>query len=169
MISGFPSLFRSATEEIKSQGFVTVHHSFEQLCRLNDLEKHIIAKDNDRVVGYILAMTKQSKLELPILVPMFNVFEIILYKHKLIAVYKYLVVGQVCIQKEYRGLGLLEKCYATYKKYYGDKYDFVITEIAATNSRSLNAHKRIGFTEIHAYTAPDKEEWIIVLWDWKII
>lgn len=154
-------------EEIKSQGFVTVHHSYDQLKRLNDHEKHIIAKDNDTVVGYVLAMTHHSKSDLPILIPLFNAFEIILYKNKKIADYNYIVVGQVCIHKEYRGQGIVDNCYATYKKYYGDKYDFVITEIAAANQRSLNAHKRIGFTEIHSYTAPDKEKWIIVLWDWK--
>ena len=154
-------------EEIKTQGFVTVHHSFEQLKRLNDQEKHIIAKDNDRIVGYVLAMTKFSKFDLPILIPMFNEFEIILYKNKIIAEYNYIVVGQVCIQKEFRGQGIVDNCYAAYKKYYADKYDFVITEIATTNQRSLNAHKRIGFTEIHSYTAPDKKDWIIVLWDWK--
>lgn len=154
-------------EEIKTQGFVTVHHSFEQLKRLNDHEKHIVAKDNENVVGYVLAMTQQSKFDLPILLPMFNEFEIILYKNKIIAEYNYIVVGQVCIQKEFRGQGIVDNCYAAYKKYYADKYDFVITEIAAANQRSLNAHKRIGFTEIHSYTAPDKEDWIIVLWDWK--
>ena len=154
-------------EEIKSQGFVTVHHSYEQLKKLNDHEKHIIAKEKDTVVGYVLAMTHHSKYELPILIPMFNEFEIILYGSKKIADYNYIVAGQVCIHKEYRGLGIVDNCYAIYKKFYGDKYDFVITEIAATNLRSLNAHKRIGFTEIHSYTAPDKEDWIIVLWDWK--
>ncbi len=154
-------------EEIKSQGFVTVHHSYEQLKKLNDHEKHIIAKDNDRVVGYVLAMTHHSKFDLPILIPMFNEFEIILYGSKKIADYNYIVAGQVCTNKEYRGQGIVDNCYGTYKNFYSDKYDFVITEIATTNLRSLHAHKRIGFLEIHSYTAPDKENWIIVLWDWK--
>ena len=154
-------------EEIKTQGFVTVHHSFEQLKRLNDHEKHIIAKDNENVVGYVLAMTKKSKFDLPVLIPLFDTFEIILYKNKIMADYNYMVAGQVCIHKEYRGRGIVDNCYTAYKKKYEDKYDFVITEIAATNLRSLHAHKRIGFTEIHTYTAPDNQDWIIVLWDWK--
>lgn len=154
-------------EEIKSQGFVTVHHSYEQLKKLNDHEKHIIAKDNDRVVGYVLAMTHHSKFDLPILIPMFNEFEIILYGSKKIADYNYIVAGQVCTHKEYRGQGIVDNCYGTYKNFYSEKYDFVITEIATTNLRSLHVHKRIGFTEIHSYTAPDKENWIIVLCDWK--
>jgi hypothetical protein len=76
------------------------------------------------------------------------------------------VVGQVCIDKQYRGQGILPNCYAVYKEYYNKKYDFAITEIASTNLRSLNAHRKIGFNEIHSYSGPDKTEWIVVVWDW---
>jgi len=48
-----------------------------------------------------------------------------------------------------------------------DKFDFAITEIDNRNQRSLNAHKRIGFREIHRYNSADKTEWVIVVWDWK--
>ena len=154
-------------EEIQSQGFVTVNHSYDQLKKLNDCEKHIIAKDNDKIIGYLLAMTQQSKFDIPILVPMFDVFESILYEDKKVTNYNYIVVGQVCIDKEYRGQGILDACYYKYKKYYSAKYDFAITEIASTNLRSLNAHKRIGFKEIYSYLATDYTEWIVVLWDWK--
>ncbi len=154
-------------EEVESQGFVTVDHSYEQLKKLNDLEKHVIAKDDYKVIGYLLAMTQESKFDLPVLFPMFNVFDEIVYKNKKVSQYKYLVVGQVCIDKGYRGQGILPNCYAAYKKYYSDKYDFAITEIATTNQRSLNAHKKAGFKEIYSYTGPDKTEWIVVLWDWN--
>lgn len=153
--------------EIQSQGFVTVNHTYEQLSKLNDEEKHIVAKDNDRVIGYLLAMTQQSRSEIPILVPMFNVFNETVFNNKIIADYNYIVVGQVCINKLYRGKGVFDKCYEVYKKHFCDKYDFAITEIATTNTRSLNAHKRIGFKEIKTYTSPDNVEWTIVVWDWQ--
>jgi len=154
-------------EEIQSQGFVTIKHSYDQLKKLNDYEKHIIAKDKEKVIGYVLAMTQQSKFDIPIIIPMFNVFSNIMYADKKITDYNFIVVGQVCIDKNYRGQGIFDKCYNEYKKYYKDTYDFAITEIASTNIRSLNAHKRIGFKEIHHYEGPDKTEWVIVLWDWK--
>ena len=154
-------------EEIQSQGFVTVNHTSDLLKKLNDYEKHVIAKYNEKVIGYLLAMTQKSKLDIPILFPMFSVFETIFFKGKKITDHNYLVVGQVCIDKEYRGQGILDHCYAAYKEYYSNKYDFAITEIANTNLRSLNAHKRIGFKEIHSYIGPDKTEWIVVVWDWK--
>lgn len=156
-----------SAEEMKSQGFVTVSHTYKELAKLNEYEKHIIAKDNEKVIAYLLAMTTHSKADIPILVPMFTVFGKTYYNHKLISRYKYIVVGQVCIGKAYRGQGIFDQCYAAYQEHYANKYDFAITEIAKTNTRSLKAHKRVGFTEIAGYVSPDGTEWVIVLWDWK--
>jgi L-amino acid N-acyltransferase YncA len=155
-------------DEIQSQGFVTVDHSYEQLAGLNDHEKHVIAKDNEKVVGYLLAMTKRSRFDIPVLIPMFELFDNVSYNGKKISGYNYLVVGQVCVDKAWRGKGILDHCYAAYRQHYSSKYDFAITEIAATNLRSRKAHRRIGFKEINTYVSPDKTEWILVLWDWKI-
>jgi len=153
--------------EIKSQGFVTVCHSFEDLKKLNTYEQHLIMKDENKVVGYLLAMTRNSKNDIPGLIPMFEAFDKIHFKKKLIAQYNYIVVGQVCIDKNYRGRGLLNNSYSEYKKIFKEKYDFAITEIAITNTRSINAHKRIGFFEIHRFTDNTNTEWSIVIWDWK--
>lgn len=163
------NLSASLTEEqITTQGFVTVSHSFEDLKKMNGIEAHIIGKDDDRVIAYLLAMTAGSQWDIPILRPMFEVFESIVYHHKFISDYRYIVVGQVCVAEGYRGKGILDECYAAYRKHLAQKYDFAITEISARNRRSLNAHKRIGFETIHEYHAPDGETWHIVLWDWKI-
>lgn len=153
-------------DEIQSQGFVTVDHSYEQLAALNDQEKHVIAKDNEKVIGYLLAMTKKCWAEIPVLVPMFDIFDSVPYNGKKISEYNYLVVGQVCIDKAYRGQGILDHCYAAYKARYSAKYDFAITEIASTNLRSLNAHKRVGFKEVHTFISGETK-WVVVLWDWK--
>jgi len=157
---------RLTVEEITAQGFVTVSHRYEDLYKMNEREAHVIAKDNDRVIAYLLAMTVHARFDIPILRPMFEMFEEVMYQQKKIADYNYMVVGQVCVAAGYRGQGIFDACYAAYKNYYKDKYDFAITEIATRNQRSLNAHKRVGFKTIHTYIAPDGEEWNIVLWEW---
>jgi len=154
-------------DEILSQGFVTVDHSYDQLKRLNDFEKHIIVKDNDRVIGYLLAMTKDCRSDIPVLIPMFTEFDNINHAGKKISEYNYIAVGQVCIDKQYRGIGILDECYKYYKNCYSSKYDFAITEIARNNQRSLKAHSRIGFKEIYTFITPDHTEWVVVLWDWQ--
>lgn len=156
-------------EEIQSQGFVTVVHSLEVLKKMNDIEQSIIAKDNDKVIAYLLAMTEKSKDDIPVLAPMFGLFGSIMAGDKPLAAYRYLVVGQVCVDKDYRGKGILDSCYQAYKEHFKDKYDFAVTEIATRNLRSINAHKRIGFVEMHRYAVPGGEEWSIVAWDWNHI
>jgi hypothetical protein len=162
------NLPQSLTEsEMNSQGFVTVSHSLEDLKKLNEYENHLIIKDGERVIGYLLAMTKRSRNDIPVLIPMFELFDSISYKVKLISTYNYLVVGQVCIDKDYRGLGLLDNAYAAYKAYFKDKYDFALTEISTNNARSINAHKRIGFFELHRFVETKNTEWSVVIWDWR--
>jgi hypothetical protein len=154
-------------EQISSQGFVTVVHSFGALQKMNSIEQSIIAKDEGKVIGYLLAMTRQSKNDIPVLIPMFEAFDSMVYDHKKISEYKYIVVGQVCIADGWRGQGILDECYEEYRERFRDKYDFAITEIDDKNKRSVNAHKRIGFQTIHNYKDPAGVNWVIVLWDWR--
>jgi GNAT superfamily N-acetyltransferase len=141
-------------------------HTLEDLRKMNAIEQHIICKDNEKVIAYLLAMTIHSKNDLPVLFPMFEEFNKVIYKDKPLSSYNYVIVGQVCVDKDYRGQGILDECYEEYKRVFKGKYDFAITEISARNMRSIKAHLRIGFKEIHRYNSPDKEEWSIVIWEW---
>jgi len=154
-------------EEIASQGFVTVSHRLEDLRKMNSIEQSIIAKENDTVIAYLLAMTEKSKFDIPVLIPMFDLFDSIRYNDTVLSKYNYIVVGQVCVDKSYRGQGVLDKCYAHYIESFRKKYDFAVTEIATINQRSMKAHKRIGFETIHEYMAPDNVAWSIVVLDWE--
>lgn len=162
------NLTKSLSEnEISNQGFVTIEHSFDLIKKLNNTERHIVAKVNDNIVGYVLSMTKNARLEIPILYPMFEIFDKTVYNDKSISENNYIIVGQVCVDKDFRGQGIFDNCYKAYKEFHKDKYDFAITEIAQTNIRSLNAHKRIGFSELTFYNDPNNTTWIVVVWDWK--
>ena len=153
-------------EEIEREGFVTVMHSLEDLKKMNAIEQSVIAKNDGEIIAYLIAMTSKSKADIPVLIPMFSNFDNIRLHNKILSAYKYIVVGQVCVAKGFRGQRILDSCYAEYKKQFKGKYDFAITEIATKNLRSINAHKRIGFSEIYRYNAPDNEEWSIVIWEW---
>ena len=155
-------------DEMKEQGFVTVEHSLEDLAKLNRIEAHVIGKEQDVVIAYLLAMTEKSKDDIPILLPLFSNFEKISYKGQLVANYNYLVVGQVCVAKDHRGKSVLDNCYDFYRRHFMKKYDFAITEIDKKNLRSMKAHERVGFSPIHEYIAPNKQEWSILLWDWRV-
>jgi GNAT superfamily N-acetyltransferase len=148
-------------------GFVTVGHRMADLEKMNSIAPHIIVKDGSKVIAYILAMTTESKEDIPVLKPMFEQFNQILYKGIKVSEYQYIVIGQVCVDKDYRGMGLLDKAYTFYKEVHSPNFQFAITEIALRNKRSIKAHERIGFKDIHQFVDELPEEWSIVLWDWN--
>lgn len=155
----------NAIEE-KEQGFVTVHHSFELLQQLHQMSPSVIVKDDNKVVAYALTMVNECRQLIPVLLPMFEMFDTIKYNDKLLHEYKFYVMGQIGVHKDYRGKGLVKMLYDKHKEVYSQQYDFIVTEIATRNSRSIRAHEKIGFKTIHTFS-DETDDWEIVLWDWK--
>ena len=156
----------NAAQEEKEQGFVTVHHTIEKLERLHQLAPSVIIKDNDEVVAYALVMLNAAAELIPELVSMFTMLQTLSYKNRPLDQYQYYVMGQICIHKSYRGRGIFELLYQKHKELMQPQYDFVVTEIAARNTRSIRAHEKVGFQLLHRF-ADEREEWNVVLWDWQ--
>ena len=156
-----------SSEEAASQGFVTVRHDRDLLRRMNTEAPSIIARDGNKVIGYCLAMTKKFKKDIPVLIPMFNTIDKLSYNDTSLKETDYIVSGQVCVDKAYRGQGIFDNLYRQYRNVYKDAYPYILTEILAVNQRSIKAHQRIGFHRLHRYSTPDNTEWDIVIWDWN--
>jgi len=154
------SEFISQTEKEK-EGFVTVKHDFDILDRMNTQQPHIIAKHKDVVVGYTLCMTKNFGSDIEILKPMFTKIDELLDQN-----IPYLVMGQVCIEKAYRGKGIFNGLYQKMKLELQKTYNLLITEVASDNLRSLKAHKNVGFKTLTTYSS-DNILWHIISWNWE--
>jgi ribosomal protein S18 acetylase RimI-like enzyme len=153
-------------EEMQSQGFVTVQHTPELLQQMHSLAPSIVIKNGDEVVAYALVMLNECRHLVPVLVPMFNSFDQLTWKGNFLSGYSFYVMGQICVAKEYRGQGLFDMLYHKHREVYQPQFDFIVTEVATRNKRSLRAHERVGFETIHVYT-DELDEWAVVLWDWK--
>ncbi|AXT52233.1 GNAT family N-acetyltransferase [Aquimarina sp. BL5] len=147
--------------EKEKEGFVTVEHDLNILKKMNDQQPHVIAKDGDLVVGYTLCMTADFGNDIPVLRPMFRKIERSFDQNE-----TYIVMGQVCIDKEYRGQGIFRSLYQKMKLELQEKYDLLITEVAANNLRSLQAHKAIGFKNLLVYKS-DEIDWHLISWNWE--
>ncbi len=152
-------------ETKKSDGFVTVKHDIDLLKKMNDEAKQIIAVDNGVVVGYALVMLKEFSKMIPLLTPMFNMFSELSFKDKPLVDYRYYVMGQICIAEIHRGQGIFEQLYLKHKEVYSDRFDFCLTEVSQSNSRSMKAHLKIGFETIHSFQ-DENDYWNIILWNW---
>ncbi|WP_419212906.1 GNAT family N-acetyltransferase [Maribacter sp. X9] len=140
--------------EMANEGFVTVEHDYKLLKRMNDVCPHILAKDGDKVVGYALSMDPSFGQEILVLQPMFDELK----KRNII---DFLAMGQICVAKTHRKQGIFRGLYEEMKKNSFPKYEYIITEVDATNSRSLGAHLAIGFDKICTYHSLGQ--------DWELI
>ena len=157
--ANIPSII--SEDEKKKEGFVTVHHTLEILKAMNDKCAHIIAKHQDKVVGYALCMLKEFKEDIEVLKPMFNQIDNSLKSNQ-----TYMTMGQVCVDKAYRKQGVFRGLYNYMKQQLQLEFDMVITEVDVKNTRSVNVHYAIGFEDLHFYNS-NNQEWALIFWDWK--
>lgn len=154
------------TLEKEINGFVTLKHDLRVLKKMSSKAPQYISINGGNITGYVLTLVRSLKSEFPILKPMFQEFKDITYKSVPLENYRYVISGQVCIDKDSRGLGLLSQMYQQMQVDLSTVYSICITEIAETNKRSLKAHEKIGFQILHTYF-DGRQNWHIVIWDWK--
>ncbi|MGB5378462.1 N-acetyltransferase family protein [Muriicola sp.] len=145
-------------KEIEKEGFVTVTHTLDLLSKMNMVCPHIIAKDKGRVIGYALCMHPDFSREIPVLLSMFEQIREVVPKEQL-----YMVMGQVCIDKAYRGKGIFRGLYKTMKRSLNSSFELIVTEVDGRNQRSLNAHLAIGFNTIKKYQSDGRDWYLIAL------
>jgi ribosomal protein S18 acetylase RimI-like enzyme len=148
-----------------AQGFLTAEYTLEYLKAMNDASPSIIAKDGDRIAGYALVATKEVRNGHDLMSDLFNVIDTKSYKGQLLKEVNYVVVGQLCVAEAYRGQGLVKKMYDHFRDCLASEYEYLITDVAQANIRSLNAHKKSGFQVIDTLVYAGIG-WDIVLWDW---
>lgn len=144
--------------EKEKEGFVTVSHTLQQLADMNAACPHIIALDDEVVVGYALSMHPRFGNDIEVLKPMFLEIATVVPKTE-----SFIVMGQICIDKEYRRQGIFRKLYETMKNAVKPEFTSIITEVDATNLRSLEAHYAVGFRDLKTYHAGGQEWKLIVL------
>ncbi len=81
--------------------------------------------------------------------------------------YRHFIMGQICVHKSYRGTGIFDRLYSGMREQMQPRYELCIPEVATRDQRSLKAHYRVGFKNALHYTAPNGEDWELIVWAWK--
>lgn len=155
------------TEEIASQGFVTLRHDLDLLREMNHPHPHIVARDGEKIVGYALVMLRKFEEGLPLLAPMFERINIRSFKGHSLAKANYFIMGQVCVDRNYRGQGIFRGLYEEMRRQLSPHFQYMVTEAAHRNKRSVRAHLSVGCEILEEYASEiDGEKWVIFIWDW---
>lgn len=152
--------------EASTQGFLMAEYSFDFLYKMHQAAPSVIAVSDGKVVGYALVALKSIRDEHPLLADLFNTIDTLDFKSQNLKEVNYVVVGQLCVGVGFRGIGLVDKLYQYYRDNYAAQYEYLITDVAKANERSLKAHKKTGFQVIDELNF-EGIGWDIVLWDWN--
>jgi ribosomal protein S18 acetylase RimI-like enzyme len=97
---------------------------------------------------------------------MFDIINSTDMEGKLLKDINYFVMAQICIDKQFRGIGIFKALYYSLADQMGSSFEKVIIEVSPNNIKSMFAHQNIGFEVIN--TVKNKEglvDWNVMSWD----
>lgn len=151
----------------RREGFVTLVHTLDDLHAMHAIEPSIVARDDDgALLGYALVMPLATRPRFPVLEPMFARVADATWRGRPLVERTHYVMGQVCVAPRARGRGVFDALYDGHALALRDRFDCVVTEINARNTRSMRAHARVGFDVVTEYR-DDGEDWAVVAWDFR--
>lgn len=154
-----------SAEHQAAQGFLTFRYDLELLREMNDALPHVVASRGDELAGYALSTTVEISRKNPLLRPLIQRLDVLMLDGRLFSEKRYYVMGQVCVAEEFRGQGVFDGLYQTHRALHAGRFDCLVTEISFQNTRSLAAHRRMGF-QIIGDVRDATDHWALVAWNW---
>ncbi|HWP58026.1 MAG TPA: hypothetical protein VNL14_09080 [Candidatus Acidoferrales bacterium] len=137
----------SASE--RAEGFLSAEFTPEQIAALASDIGIVVATESDSVLGYLCAFRPGFDHGSPVLAKMLETFPSTRFEGRPLSEYKTFVYGPVCIDRPYRGRGLLRGLYETLKRRVAGRFEVGVAFVARDNPRSLQAHVAgLGMAEV---------------------
>ena len=133
-------LVSNLSEEEKKAGFVTTPFSVDQLTFVINNGGLFLAKDNAKTIAYIFAESWDFFIQYPIFEHMIRLFPKLSFLDFGINTTNSFQYGPICIDKEYRGKGLINSLFEFMRIHIEKRYPLAVTFINKTNAPSLKAH-----------------------------
>lgn len=133
-------LVSNLSEEEKASGFVTTPFSIAQLTEIINQEGLFVAKDNHEIIAYIFAGSWHFFSQWPIFNHMTALFPDLRFLDFEITTTNSFQYGPICIDKKYRGKGLITVFFEFMRIHMLKKYPLSLTFINKTNMPSQKAH-----------------------------
>lgn len=157
---------RIPEEEALREGFTTAVYTLDFLREMHACHPSVVAKADGRVVGYALVTFPELRDGHPLLNDLFGKLDTIRFRGRLLREAGYVVVGQLCVARGYRGIGLVQAMYALFRERLSGCFAYCACDVDRENPRSLKAHRRTGF-EVVDTLAYGGAMWDVLVWDWR--
>ena len=151
-----------------SEGFLTTKYDIHQLERMRGAYKHVVAKHQGDVIGYALVLLREDTSVSPYPDTIFEFVDANKVNDKCLKNIQYFVMTQICVDKNFRGMGVFKALYKKLSEQMSTNFEKVVIKVSGKNIRSLNAHQNIGFKIIeNQNSGKELEGWNIMVCDLK--
>ncbi|MBN2618288.1 MAG: hypothetical protein JXR64_08270 [Spirochaetales bacterium] len=128
--------------EDKADGFITTLLNTELLKELIDQDGLVIAINNKLVVGFVMSASWEYCSKWPMFQYMIGKLGELEYLGQKLTTYNSYQYGPVCIDKKFRGTGVLEGLFEYARIIMNRKYPILVTFVNKMNPRSVSAHTK---------------------------
>ncbi len=157
------NLLRNLAPQDQQAGFLSIEYNIEQLARLN-LELGIfVSMEDDHLAGYLITQPMDFALQSALITAMVMRFPDIQYGAQSLSGLKTFVYGPVCIDRRYRGQGILKGLYGIMLETLNGQYNVGVAFVSEKNPRSLRAHqKKLGMKVVDEFEFNGQKYWTLV-------
>lgn len=162
-------LVTNLTDEQKKDGFVTTPFNHDLLASVIQNEGLFIAKNPDNeVIAYAFAESWDFFSRYPIFEYMISLMPDLAFEKHRFDTKNSFQYGPVCIDKKYRGKGLLNQLFEIMRTNVVKKYPLSLTFINKINQPSMKAHtQKLGWTAISEFQF-NANDYVILAYDMSV-
>ena len=151
------NLFDNLSTEAREDGFLSARFSRELFLQMDRDVGVLVARDAERVAGYLCASGVELNRQFPLLVAMIERYSEVSFQGRALSDQKTFVYGPVCVDRAYRGHGVLRGLYRKLLREIPGRFDVGVAFVAEENQRSLGAHVAgLGMHNVGEFTFKDK-------------
>jgi hypothetical protein len=132
-------------------GFLVIEMSEKQFDEMNRDLGVIVAESGNEIVGYLCGTSFGYSAQFPILQTMMGKLGELAIEGNRLTKENTFIYGPVCIAKSARGTGIVKGLYQALRESAVSRYSFCILFISDKNTRSLNAHLKIGMNRLGVF------------------
>jgi hypothetical protein len=155
-------LVANLTETEKAAGFVTTPFTVSQLNEVIEKKELFIAKDHNKIIGYIFAGSWDFFKQWPIFEYMSSLLSELHFLDYTFTLTNSFQYGPICIHKEYRGSGLITPLFEFMRTHMIEKYPLALTFINKINIPSTKAHtQKLNWSIISEFQFNNNDYYIL--------
>jgi len=126
--------------EERKEGFLSAEFTLGQVAEMSEDLGTTIAAIDDEVVAFLCAFRNEFDHGSPVVAKMLDSYDRVEFEGQSLSSYKSYIYGPVCIDRAYRGRGLLRGLYEAQKQELAGRFEIGVAFVSRTNPHSLKAH-----------------------------